>query len=101
MRMVPFTGATLAVFVPLLLEHFGVLPPAYTFENGVIVVHPVIADFRPINTAVSPRHRHARADRASRGADQPRRRQPRRRRGAKDFAQAWRLRQLLPAAPAK
>jgi hypothetical protein len=95
MRAVPFTLAILAVFVPFLLEHLGVMPRAYTFAENVIIVHPAIVDFKPANTAVSlvivtlvqmilPAVVINRA--VDNLVDAERR----------SFAQAWRLRQLLP-----
>ncbi len=95
MRMLPFTLAMLSVFVPLVLEQYGVLPRAYTFDGGAIILHPVIADFRPVHTAVSlaivtfvqlmlPA---VIINRAVDGLVDAERR---------SFAQAWRLRQLLP-----
>ena len=95
MRWVPFTLAILAVFVPLALELAGVLPRAYTFGKGAITIHPVIADLRPERAAVSlaivtlvqlvlPAFVINRA--VDNLVDAERR----------SFAQAWRLRQLLP-----
>jgi serine/threonine-protein kinase len=98
MRYVPFTFATLAVFVPLALELAGVLPRAYTFGAGSITIHPVIADFTPERTAVSlaivtlvqlvlPALVINRAVDNLVDAERS------------SFAQAWRLRQLLPQRP--
>ena len=95
MRAVPFTLAILSVFVPLALELAGVMPRAYTFGDGVITIHPVIADLRPERAAVSlaivtlvqlllPAFVINRA--VDNLVDAERR----------SFAQAWRLRQLLP-----
>ena len=95
MRYVPFTVATLAVFVPLALELAGVLPRAYTFGDGIITIHPVIADFHMERTPVAlatvtlvqmilPAVVINRA--VDNLVDAERR----------SFAQAWRLRQLLP-----
>jgi eukaryotic-like serine/threonine-protein kinase len=92
---VPFTFAILAVFVPIALELAGLMPHAYTFAAGSITIHPVIADFRPERTAVSlaivtlvqmilPAIVINRA--VDNLVDAERR----------SFAQAWRLRQLLP-----
>ncbi|HSQ65034.1 MAG TPA: serine/threonine-protein kinase [Polyangiaceae bacterium] len=89
-----------AVFVPTLLQWAGVLPPSYSFEHGVIVIHPLIADFPPALTRfawtavtlaqlVLPALLIGRAAEALVTAEE------------RNFAQAWRLRQLLPAAPAK
>jgi serine/threonine-protein kinase len=95
MRYVPFTLATLAVFVPVILELAGLMPAPYTFADGTITIHPVIADFRPAHTVVSfgivtlvqmilPAVVINRA--VDNLVDAERR----------SFAQAWRLRQLLP-----
>jgi serine/threonine-protein kinase len=95
LRAAPFVLAICAVFVPLALEHFGVLPRAYSFDEGVITVHPVIADFRATPTALSlaivtlvqlilPAVIISRAVDGLVDAER------------RNFAQAWRLRQLLP-----
>jgi len=95
MRYVPFTFATLAVFVPVVLELVGILPRPYTFGDGTITIHPVVASFVPERTAVSlgivtlvqmilPAVVINRA--VDNLVDAERR----------SFAQAWRLRQLLP-----
>jgi eukaryotic-like serine/threonine-protein kinase len=39
-----------AVFVPLLLEALGVLPPAYAFRNGMMLVLPRLADLPSVPT---------------------------------------------------
>ncbi len=98
LRSLPFVFAMLAVFVPLGLEGLGVLPRAYSFENGVITVHPLIAEFHALPTFVSltivtfvqlvlPAVLLNRAVDAFVDAER------------RSFAQAWRLRQLLPKSP--
>jgi serine/threonine-protein kinase len=95
MRYVPFTVGTLAVFIPLALELAGILPRAYTFSDGMIAIHPAIADFHAERTPVAlvmvtfvqmmlPAVVINRA--VDNLVDAERR----------SFAQAWRLRQLLP-----
>src|SRR5262249_17956920 len=95
MRAVPFTLAILAVFVPFALELAGVMPRAYTFGGDMVTIHPVIADFPPERTPVAfaivtlvqlilPAVVINRA--VDNLVDAERR----------SFAQAWRLRQLLP-----
>jgi hypothetical protein len=95
LRYVPFSMAILAVFVPLGLQQLGVLPRAYSFDEGVITIHAGIVDFHPARTAVSlaivtlvqmilPAVVINRA--VDNLVDAERR----------SFAQAWRLRQLLP-----
>jgi serine/threonine-protein kinase len=95
LRALPFTLAMLAIFVPLALERTGVLPHAYSFDDGTIRVHPMIASFHETSTIVSliivtfvqlvlPSIILNRA--VDDLVDAERR----------SFAQAWRLRQLLP-----
>ena len=96
LRRLPFLLAIVAVFVPLLLEHFGVLPRAYTFDGDVITVHPFVARFTPAPTAVSlvivtfvqlalPSVILNRSIDALVDAER------------RSFVQAWRLRHLLPS----
>lgn len=41
-----------AVLLPLALAEVGLVPPAYAIEQGRLVVHPMIAEFSPLATAV-------------------------------------------------
>jgi serine/threonine-protein kinase len=95
LRYIPFSLAIVAVFVPFALESLGVLPRAYTFGEGFITVHPAIVDFHPAQTAASlmivtlvqlllPAILINRAVDTLVDAER------------RSFAQAWRLRQLLP-----
>ncbi len=95
LRATPFAMAMLAVFVPLVLEHAGILPRSYALENGVLTIFPVAAEFRAAPTALSlvivtfvqlalPAVLINRAVDALVDAER------------RSFAQAWRLRQLLP-----
>jgi serine/threonine protein kinase len=95
LRSAPFVFAMLAVLVPLALEQLDVLPRAYTFDHGVITVHPFVASFVAMPTLVSltivtfvqlmlPAVLLNRAIDALVDAER------------RSFAQAWRLRQLLP-----
>jgi len=98
LRNVPFVLAMLSVFVPLTLEQLGVIPRAYSFHDGVMTVHPLIADFHAAPTYVSlgivtfvqlvlPSVMLNRSLDAFVDAQR------------RSFAQAWRLRQLLPKSP--
>jgi hypothetical protein len=98
LRTAPFVLAMLSVFVPLGLEALGVLPRAYSFEGGVITVHPLMAEFPASPTFVSlvivtfvqlvlPAVLLNRSVDAFVDAER------------RSFAQAWRLRQLLPKSP--
>jgi hypothetical protein len=89
-----------AVFVPAGLQWVGVLPTSYSFEHGVIVIHPLIADFPPmlahlawaaitLAQLVLPALLIGRAAESLVDAEE------------RNFAQAWRLRQLLPQAPSR
>ncbi len=95
LRLLPFSLATCSVFVPLVLQYAGVLPTSYTFDGGAITIHPIVAAFRPANTMVSlalvtfvqlmlPSVLINRAVDSLVDAER------------RSFAQAWRLRQLLP-----
>jgi tRNA A-37 threonylcarbamoyl transferase component Bud32 len=42
----------LAVFIPVMLEAVGVLPPSYEFRNGVLIVLPQMHAFDPLATTV-------------------------------------------------
>jgi eukaryotic-like serine/threonine-protein kinase len=95
LRLLPFSLATCSVFVPLVLQYAGVLPASYTFDGGAITIHPIVAAFRPANTMVSlalvtfvqlmlPSVLINRAVDSLVDAER------------RSFAQAWRLRQLLP-----
>ena len=95
LRALPFTFAILGVFVPLALESAGVLPRAYTFDGGNVTLHPFVASFRPTQTSIAiglvtflqlllPAVLINRAVDALVDAEH------------RNFAQAWRLRQLLP-----
>lgn len=88
----------LSVFIPLTLEQLGVIPRAYSFHDGVMTVHPLIADFHAAPTYVSlgivtfvqlvlPSVMLNRSLDAFVNAQR------------RSFAQAWRLRQLLPKSP--
>jgi serine/threonine protein kinase len=94
-RQAPFVLAALAVFVPLALEEVGVLPRSFTFADGAITIHPVVTHFRVTLTFVQlvivtlvqlllPAVLINRAVDALVDAEH------------RNFAQAWRLRQLLP-----
>ena len=93
-------GAMATVLVPLALEWTGVLPPSYVFEDGVIKVLPRIADFPPtatllalIGSALAPILLTGllvgRSTDALLKAER------------KNFAQAYRLKQLLPPGAAE
>jgi tRNA A-37 threonylcarbamoyl transferase component Bud32 len=40
----------LAVFLPVMLEWVGILPPSYAFRDGVMVVLPEMHNFSPVET---------------------------------------------------
>jgi hypothetical protein len=94
------TGLTTAtVVVPLALQLGGVLPPSYMLEDGVIKILPVAFDFPPgltllflvlatLMTIVIGSLLVGRAVEALKTAERA------------QFAQAWRLRQLLPEVQA-
>jgi serine/threonine protein kinase len=97
LRRMPFLLAMFSVFVPLGLSYLGVLPRAYTFHDGVVTVHPFVAAFDAVPTfltlslvtfaqLVLPSVLISRAVDALVDAER------------RNFAQAWRLRQLLPRA---
>ena len=86
-----------AVFAPYLLQCIGVFPPSYAFEDGVIRILPVLVNFPPKETQfflvaataiqlVLPGYLTGRAVESLISAER------------QNFAQAFRLRQLLPAA---
>lgn len=87
----------LAVFAPYGLQCIGVLPPSYAFEDGVIKILPVLVDYPPAPTQfffvaataiqlILPAILTGRAVQSLITAER------------QNFAQAFRLRQLLPAA---
>jgi len=95
-RRFTFVLASAAVAVPLGAQLLGWLP-RYTFENGMIQIHPFLADFPPAQTlaalalitlaqVVLPALNINFAVESLVRAEQD------------NFAQAWRLRQLLPPA---
>jgi eukaryotic-like serine/threonine-protein kinase len=84
-----------AVLVPVLLELAGFVPRSYAFENGVIQILPVAVEFPPVislvllvvatlMTIVAANVLVGRAVETLKAAERS------------QFAQAWRLRQLLP-----
>jgi serine/threonine protein kinase len=98
-RAVALGSAVAAIFVPAALQWLHVLPPSYSIEHGVIVIHPFLMEFPPHMTLptlavvtllqmVMPSVLVGRAVQALIEAERS------------NFAQAWRLRQLLPPAPA-
>jgi serine/threonine-protein kinase len=91
------TLSFLAVFAPYLLQCLGVLPPSYAFEDGVIEILPLVVEFPPMETQfflvaataiqlILPGILIGRAVESLISAER------------QNFAQAFRLRQLLPAA---
>ena len=87
----------LSVFVPYALQVFGVMPPSYAFHDGIIEIRPILEDFPAryapwglsIVTAaqlVLPALLVTRAVDGLVAAERT------------NFAQAWRLKQLLPPA---
>jgi hypothetical protein len=87
----------LAVFAPYGLQCIGVFPPSYAFEDGVIKILPVLVEYPPQATQfflvaataiqlVLPMILTGRAVESLITAER------------QNFAQAFRLRQLLPAA---
>jgi serine/threonine-protein kinase len=86
-----------SVFVPFALQMFGVIPPSYALHDGIIEVRPLMEYFPAAYTLwglaivtaaqlVFPAILVARAVEALVAAER------------KNFAQAWRLKQLLPPA---
>jgi serine/threonine-protein kinase len=86
-----------AVFVPYALQAIGIFPASYAFEHGVIQILPVVVDFPPAETQfflvgataiqmILPNILTGRAVESLIAAER------------QNFAQAFRLRQLLPAA---
>ena len=85
-----------SVFIPLGLEWLGILSPSYVFEDGALKLLPRLIEFRPVRTEIFLVSMAvgiivltvltvARAGDAIMKAER------------KNFAQAYRLRQLLPA----
>ncbi len=95
-RRFAFVLAGCAVGIPAAAQLLGIMPASYTFEAGLIQIHPFLAEFPPTATLValalltlaqivipalninSGVHSLVRAEQDN-------------------FAQAWRLRQLLPS----
>ncbi len=97
-RGLVFSLSFLAVFIPYVLQSAGVIPPSYVFEDGVIKILPVLVHFPPLPTQILlvgatavqlilPGFLISRAVEALISAER------------RNFAQAFRLRQLLPAGP--
>jgi serine/threonine-protein kinase len=89
-----------AVFVPLALEWLGVLGRSYAFENGALKLLPRLIDFQPVKTevflvAMAIGTIVLTVFTVGRAADSLVKAE------RKNFAQAYRLRQLLPADLAK
>ncbi|MCC6898023.1 MAG: serine/threonine protein kinase [Polyangiaceae bacterium] len=87
-----------AVFVPAILGWVGLLPAPYAFEDGVMKVLPQMVPFHPgaaqallvavtLAQLITPSIMVGRSLEALTRAER------------QNFAQAWRLRQLVPAAP--
>lgn len=49
-RTFVITIGVLAVFLPVMLELVGILPPSYEFKDGALVVLPHMHDFNPVAT---------------------------------------------------
>ena len=84
-----------SVFVPFALQWFGVIPSSFAFHDGIIEIRPIMENFPPLYTPwglclvtaaqlVLPAILVSRAVEAIVAAER------------KNFAQAWRLKQLLP-----
>jgi len=89
-----------AVFVPFALQVLGVLPQMYVLKNNTIEIHPMLIDYPPLLTLLSlclvtfvqlliPSLLVGHAVDALIDAEK------------QNFAQAWRLRQLLPIKSAE
>jgi serine/threonine-protein kinase len=87
----------LSIFVPFALQLFGVIPASYAFHDGIIEVRPVLESFPPVWTQIGlsfvtaaqlvlPSILVTRAVDGLVAAERT------------NFAQAWRLKQLLPPA---
>ena len=95
-RRMIYLLAFLSVFAPATLQAFGILPSTYRFANGVLEVHPWMVDFPPSITPLVVWTFHALLivvpavliGRSAQSLVQAE---------VANFAQAWRLRQLLPA----
>jgi serine/threonine-protein kinase len=85
----------LSIFVPYGLQLLGVVPPSYAFHDGIIEIRPILENYPSLYTPwglclvtaaqlVLPALLVARAVEAIVAAER------------KNFAQAWRLKQLLP-----
>jgi eukaryotic-like serine/threonine-protein kinase len=96
-RFLVFGLSFVAVFVPAVLQTVGIFPASYAFQDGVIEILPVLVNFparlTPLLLAGStafqmilPAVLFSRALENLISAER------------KNFAQAWRLRQLLPKA---
>ena len=97
-RWLVFGLAFCSVFVPAILGWLGILPPSYLFEDGVLKILPVMLSYTPMpaeimlvtltfGQLVLPALILGRSVEALTKAER------------QNFAQAWRLRQLLPQVP--
>jgi serine/threonine-protein kinase len=93
-RATPLLGLA-SVFVPMLLQLLGVIPPSYVFEGGSIRIVSNLVEFRPLPaflllalgsglTVVATVFAVGRAVDSLVASER------------RNFAQAWRLRQILP-----
>jgi hypothetical protein len=96
-RRMLVTLSVASIFVPFVLQSLGMIPASYVFRDGVIEIRPVLENFPPIYTMwalslvtvaqlVLPSILVTRAVDGLVAAERT------------NFAQAWRLKQLLPPA---